>query len=453
MRSVCLNLKDSMQVKILSKSLIKPSSPTPEHLQNYNLSFFDQVADRAHMPLVLLYPHNSNNSINMEQELEESLSRVLTHVYPMAGRFTEDESSVLCLDQGVTYIKATVNCKLVDFLAQAREDLDLALSFWPDGIMDVDDTNIFITPLMIVQVTKFECGGLALSTSCTHIAIDGFTTFTFAYEWAKVCKLGIPSKEINFTSFNLGNLFPTRDLSKILEPPVDEGKRILSKLIARRFVFDEAAISKLREQFSTAIDCGALSFKPSRVEMITALLWRSLIRASCERSGHLKRTIMSFPLNLRGKVTFPDVANSFGNFIIEIPIKFEPDETKMELHHFVKLIRDSVQQTSSTCAKATPDEIVCLVVNLYKDSYAGLEWGGDNEVENFTISSLCRFPIQKADFGWGNPSLIHFGSRHSQVFWLNDTECETGIAVQMDLQETYMNFFEHDHDILAFAKF
>ncbi|KAJ8527793.1 hypothetical protein K7X08_015244 [Anisodus acutangulus] len=440
-------MKDSMQVKIMSKSLVKPSSPTPDHLKNHKLSFFDQVADTIHIPLVLFYPHCNNNSKN--EELEESLSRVLTRVYPLAGRFAEDESSVLCLDQGVTYIRATVNCQLDDFLQQGHKDLDLALSFWPHGITDVDETNIIVTPLMVVQVTTFECGGLALSISFSHPAMDGFTAFKLVYEWAKVCKFGTPCEEINFMNFNLGTLFPAVDLTAILEPPIDEGKRPKSKLIARKFIFNEAAISRLREKFDSG---EALSFKPSRVEMITSLLWRSLIRVA--GSPNMKRSIMSFPLNLRGKLSaFPETANSFGNFIIEIPIKFEHDETKMELHHIIKLIRDSVHETTRNCAKATPDEIVSVVVNLYKDSYSGLEWGGDNDVVNFTCSSLCRFPIQKADFGWGKPSLMHFGSRHNQVFWLYDTECETGIVVQMDLEETYMDLFVHDPDIMAFAKF
>ncbi|KAK6774669.1 hypothetical protein RDI58_029908 [Solanum bulbocastanum] len=443
-------MKYSMKVNILSKNLIKPSLPTPKHLENYKLSFFDQVADVAHLPLVLFYPHCDNNS--KYDELEESLSRILTHLYPLAGRFAEDESSILCLDQGVTYIKATVNCKLDDFLQQANKDLDLALSFWPQGIMDVDDTNLFVTPVMVVQATTFECGGLALAISHAHPAMDGYTTFKIIYEWAKVCKFGTPSKEINFMNLNSGTLFPCKDLTTILEPPVDEGKRN-SKLIARKFVFEEDAISRLREKFNSTTGEG-LGFKPSRVEMITTLLWRSLIRPTT--SSHFKRSIMSFPLNLRGKVaTLPEISNSFGNLIIDIPIKFEhDDETKMEsLHHIVKLIKESVQVIINKCVNATLDEIVSLVVDLYKDNYAGLEWGGDNEVMNFTCSSLCRFPVQKTDFGWGKPRLMHFGSRHSQVFWLYDTECETGIVVQMDLEEKYIDKLACDQDIMDFAKF
>ncbi|KAG5569323.1 hypothetical protein H5410_059089 [Solanum commersonii] len=232
-------------------------------------------------------------------------------------------------------------------------------------------------------------------------------------------------------------------------PLVDEGKRANSKLIARKFVFEEDAILRLREKFDSVGE--GLGFKPSRVEMITTLLWRSLIRSTGSNNSHLKRSIMSFPINLRGKVaTFPEIANSFGNHIIEIPIKFEhDDETKMEsLHHIVKLIKESIQVIISKCVKATPDEIVSLVIDLYKDSYAGLEWRGDNEVVNFTCSSVCRFPVQKTDFGWGEPSLMHFGSRHSQVFWLYDTECETELLCKWIWRKsTWINY------IMDFAKF
>ncbi|XP_004251812.1 stemmadenine O-acetyltransferase [Solanum lycopersicum] len=445
-------MKDSMQVTILSKNLIKPSLPTPKHLKYHKLSFFDQVADVAHLPLVLFYPHCKNNS--KHEELEESLSRILSHVYPLAGRFAEDdESLILCLDQGVTYIKAKVNCTLDDLLQQTKKDLDLALSFWPQGTMDVDDSNLFVTPLMVVQVTTFECGGLALAISIAHPVMDGCTTFKILYEWTKVCKFGTPSKEISFMNFNVGALFPYKhDLSTLLEPPVDEGKRKDSKLIARKFVFEKDAISRLREKFDSISE--SLGFKPSRVEMITALLWRSLIRST--KSAKLKRSVMSFPLNLRGKVAdFPEITDSFGNLIIEVPIKFEhDDETKIEsLHQIVKLIKESVKVINNKCVKATPDEIISLVIDLYKDSYSGLEWGGDDEVMNFTSSSLSRFPIQKTDFGWGKPSLMHFGSRHNQVLWLYDTECETGIVVQMDLEKKHMDKLVCDQDIIDFAKF
>lgn len=95
--------KETMEVEILSTKLIKPTSPTPNHFQNFKLSFFDQIADEPHLPLVLFYPpsnNTTNNNSTTEDQLEQSLSRILTHIYPVVDRFTEDNSLIYWVDQG-----------------------------------------------------------------------------------------------------------------------------------------------------------------------------------------------------------------------------------------------------------------------------------------------------------------------------------------------------------------
>ncbi|MCE0482257.1 hypothetical protein HAX54_040839, partial [Datura stramonium] len=415
----------ALQVEILSTKFITPSSPTPNDFQNYKLSFFDQIAEDVHLPLVLFYPPNDNNSTPDHEQLEESLSRVLTHVYPIAGRFTEDFCSISCLDQGVKFVKVNVNSKLDDFLEKAHKDVNAAVLCWPHDTWDVDENNLAITPLVIIQVTIFECGGVALSMSHAHIAMDGFSSLSFLYEWSKVCRLGIPTKEINFLSFNLGEIFPTRDLSKLLLPRIPGEKRAESKLVAKRLYIDETAISKLRDEMAAA----NLSFKPTRVEIITAVLWRALIRASEMKNGKLRRSLMGVPINLRSKISLPEISKGRDR-APAYPKCYVPEETKMELRNLVTLIRETVQKTIDYCNKESPDDIVSAVADIYNASFQAQDWGGSHEVDAFTTSSLCRFPILGADFGWGKPCLMHFGSRHTQTCWLYDAECGNGVCVQ-----------------------
>ncbi|KAK4343881.1 hypothetical protein RND71_036975 [Anisodus tanguticus] len=442
------NLKESIAVKIMSKKIVKPSSPTPTHLQTYNLSFFDQLAIRMHVPIVLLY-HNLNNSIT-DELLEESLSETLTHVYPSAGRIDMDRHVIDCLDQGVVYIAAKVNCRLDDFLEHAPKEIDLANHFWPQGIKDVDDNDFANTPPVFVQVTRFECGGLALSVAAEHITVDGFTNMKFIYEWAKVCRLRIPSTEINFFNYQLGEIFPARDTSRILKPLAILGKQKDIKYVAKRFVFDEASISKIRDKIANSTVSGVLRFKPSRVEMITALLWRTLIRASQAKNGRLRPCLMSFPVNLRGKASVPTLANSYGNFVVEVPVIFIPNETMFELHNLIALIRDATDKTLVFSAKASNDELVSMAANLYNMTQ---ELETSEEVDEFTCSSLCRFPMKEADFGLGTPCWMTFGLRRSQVFWLYDAGCGSSIAAQVDLKESLMHYFEHDKDLENFTTF
>lgn len=135
---------------------------------------------------------------------------------------------------------------------------------------------------------------MALSMSHAHTAMDGFTNFTFVHEWSKVNKLGIPTEETNFLSFNLAKIFPPRDVSKILLPRVPQENRTDAKLVAKKLYINQDSISRLREELTKSTESGGLCFKPSRVEMIIALLWRALIRGSEKQHGHLRRSIMGF---------------------------------------------------------------------------------------------------------------------------------------------------------------
>uniref|UniRef100_M1BIY2 Anthocyanin acyltransferase n=2 Tax=Solanum tuberosum TaxID=4113 RepID=M1BIY2_SOLTU len=305
----------------------------------------------------------------------------------------------------VSYTKAKVNCKLDNLLEKTRKDLGLAGLFWPHENKNVDETNLMVSPIVIAQVTEFECGGLAISLSGSHPAMDGFSDFKFLFEWAKVCRMGTLVEEINFLSFDLSNIFPTIDISGLFKSTYDP---VIEKdIIVKRFVIREVAMSRLRKKCMDESD-GGLTFQPSRVEIITTLLWRALIHISTTIHGYVRPSLMDFPLNLRSKTSLPQVHNSMGNFRIDVPIKFIPGETKMELHNFIILIRDTVNKVVALCAKASPDEIVSTLVNIYNESVRSPEWGGNDEVDKVLCSSMCMFPLHDTDFGLGKPALLFF---------------------------------------------
>ncbi|XP_055801023.1 acetyl-CoA-benzylalcohol acetyltransferase-like [Solanum dulcamara] len=433
-----------MKIQILCTKLIKPCLPTPPHLQHYKLSFFDQISEREHVSIVYFF-RNSNNS-NIDERLEQSLSKVLTHIYPAAGRYNDKDEycSILCLDQGVSYTKAKVSCMLDNFFEKARNDLGLAALFRPHVNKNINETNFMVSPIVTIQVTKFECGGLAISISTSHPAMDGFSDFQFVFEWAKVCRMGTPIEEINFLSFDMGNIFQTRDISGIFKST--QVPTIQQDIVSKRFIIHEANMSRLRKK---CIDesGGALTFQPSRVEVITALLWRALIRATANINGYFKPSLLDFPMNMRSKITFlPQVKNPMGNFMIGVPVKFIPGETKMELHHFIILIRNAVNKVIASCMKAnSPDDIVSTLVNSYNESFRSPKWGGNEEVDKVMCTSVCRFPVHDSDFGLGKPNLIFFGMKDTQMFWLYDFGLE--ICVQMDLKEKCVPLFDRDDDI------
>ncbi|KAK6791599.1 hypothetical protein RDI58_010680 [Solanum bulbocastanum] len=260
----------------------------------------------------------------IDDRLENSLSKVLTHVYPAAGRYHKDECSILCLDQGVSCTNTKVNCKLDNFLEKAHKNLSLAALFWPHENNNVDQNNFMVSPIVTIQVTKFECGGLALSFSVSHLAIDG-------------------------------NIFPTRDISGLFKPIHVANRE--ENIVVKRFVVHEAALSRLRKQ--------CIDYR-----------WR-----------------------------------------IDVPIdKIHCRKTKMELHNFIILIRNNVNKVIVLCAKASPDEIVSALINIFNGSVRSPEWGGNKEVDKVACSSVCKFPLQDIDLGLGKPTLVYFGLKDMEIF-------------------------------------
>lgn len=434
------------KIQILSKSIIKSNHDNNvDHPKIYKLSFFDQFALQMHVPCVLFYPLKNPTFTKtpiIHEQFQQSLSKLLSHVYPASGRFSSDGQSINCHDEGVLYIKAKVDSQFCDFLKDAQKDIDLALNFCPK--VDRNDSNLSMTPLVVVQVTEFACGkGLALCVSSEHAVIDGFTALKFVYEWSKVSKMGI--NKINcFTFDDFGTIFPpTSDshLLKRVESPRDDPNHDFPEMVARRFVINQSVISKLREHV------GVVHIRPSRVELVIAFLWRALINVyRCKSNGRLRPCLLSVPVNLRGKIDFPRYENSFGNFAIEVPVKFIPGETGMELKDILLLIKDVIQKINVSFAKSS-DDIYSLASKFHKEIQ---EWEENEQVDVCMASSLCRFPINEADFGWGKPCLLSFGLRRSDMFWLYDTPCGSGIIVQVDLKKDYMDMFGCDKDLLSF---
>lgn len=72
------------------------------------------------------------------------------------------------------------------------------------------------------------------------------------------------------------------------------------------------------------------------------------------------------------------------------------------------------------------------------------------EIVSFNFTSLCRFPIYEADFGWGRPVWVGSASltfKNLAVFL--DTKSGDGIEAWVNLKEEDMAKFEKDRELLA----
>ncbi|KAJ8769054.1 hypothetical protein K2173_024050 [Erythroxylum novogranatense] len=422
-----------MKVQLLSKKFVKPSIPTPCHLRKLKISFIDQLAPAAYMPLIFYYSADDGNIIEEKcKQLENSLSETLAIYYPLAGRYVEDCQLVDCNDEGALFLEARVDKKLAQFMGQqeGEEMLNQLLPF--PNEMD------FSPVILAIKVNKFECGGLAIGINASHKVVDGASLSLFTNAWCAACRTGIDGA-IPRPSFEAGSLFPARYGLRFATPVhTYDGK----KIITRRFVFSGDAISTRKAT--------TIKNSPSRVKVVTALIWKAFIESSRSKHGKLRPCLLTLSLNFRGKTLLPLTENSCGNLYMLVVARFEPNEQgNVELNGLVNLVDKSLKKATEECAEvASPGDMITMVSNGMEEVHEEVRKG---DADVCIVSSMCKFPCYETDFGWGKPEGVSCAHRPLEMAFLMDAKSGDGIEALVTLEENNMLRFQKDKDILAFT--
>ncbi|KAL3515511.1 hypothetical protein ACH5RR_022413 [Cinchona calisaya] len=441
---------DSLKVKILSRKLIKPSIPTPNDVRFLKISLFDQLAPPVYVHILFYYlqgddaDYNSAKNDEKWARMEQSLSQVLTKYYPLAGRFVKDDLLIDCGDQGVEYFEARVNGKLAVFL-QERSEIELLNKFLPG---DVLPSVLSVTsPLLVIQINKFDCGGVVLGIRISHIVADACTMMAFAKEWANKCCTGLMEMINNVVSPGnydlIVSLFPTRSTIAGRRPPTSSKNP--AKIVTRRFLFDEIIIGKVKQ---ITVSSSSTNFHPSRNVVVIAMLWKALMGVSIAQHGYLRDSIISIAMNLRGKTATLSMSEvNYGNFWLSVIVPFKAKTDKMELVELMILLKNSIKSMSEKLATASADDISTMLINCRNEMFEKrfLHDG----VDVYVCTSWCRFPIYEVDFGWGKPHWVSQISKPFEGIVLLDTKNGDGVEAWVSLQENYMIEFERQLEILV----
>lgn len=199
-----------MKNEIVSRTCIKPSSPTPPHLKNFKLSLLDQLLPAIHGNMTFFFPSfDSPTDPDLEfshksQLLQKSISETLTRFYPLAGRFAGG-SAIDCNDEGGLFIEARSDSPLSDFLSKPDcETLDLFLPTTDQETMELSKGSMWL-----VKFSMFSCGGTAVSISLTHKIADFAALITLLKSWTATCR---GSSEPLSPQFTGASILPPREI-------------------------------------------------------------------------------------------------------------------------------------------------------------------------------------------------------------------------------------------------
>ncbi|GFY87428.1 hypothetical protein Acr_05g0010670 [Actinidia rufa] len=416
------------EVEISSTETIKPSSPTPTHLKNFSLSLLDQLNAPVFSKLVYFYPH----APSISPTLKKSLSQILPLFYPFAGRI-RGNLYVDCTDDGPVFVEARVNRSLEDVLKNPSDEVVRKFLSLDPRFCDTDSGR----PLLVVQTSFFECGGLAIGLLFFHKIADAATMATFVSAWAAAARgsgNAVRSPELLTAS----SLYPPKDFLSNLQIPSCSKEKISTK----RFVFDSSNVAALKAESAGKI-------RPTRVESVSALIWKCAAKAARSNAPKKKPSVLFQSVNLRTRFDPQLPENSTGNIVGYFPVA-SPEEggDEIDLLRSVEgLKRGLIEFCNGYVKKLQERENGCSAI---LERMKVFDMG---DADTYTVTSWCRFPMQEADFGWGKPVWLAtaYLPFKNIVVLMDSGGGGGGVEAWVSLKDEDMAAFERDPELLAYA--
>ncbi|CAN1257882.1 Stemmadenine O-acetyltransferase [Linum perenne] len=447
--------------------MIKPSSPTPEKLRHFKLSLLDRlVPPSLYINFVLFYSSSSSSSL-----LRDSLSSTLSHFYPFAGRIRSSESIIDCNDNGIVYLEAEANQTMSNFLLAAspppatqvllgrlapkRPSTTCKRSEEPHD--DNDDV-----PLASVQRTVFQCGGMALGVSLSHVIADGQVFGMFLQEWTARGRSSSSSKyyahdmaaSLFAKSDNVFNLIMSSFVQRVQNATATATATPTSNVVVgqTRLVFNSKAILALKSKVkSTQVP------NPSRTLAIQALIWKVAMKAAAATSSSRSSSSIAISLvNLRPRMKTPLPDYSVGNLCWTTVARYDHDHNHDHDHDhdhnhtsaLAEVVKKSIDKVDAEYFEKLRGEEGEEVIREWVEEKGSLR--------EYGFSSMVKIGLNRVDFGFGLPVWVGFlgitdNPLADTVFLFESTPNGEDVEAWVSLDEKEIPFFQQDSLLLQYA--
>ena len=336
--------------------LVKPAKPTPSEVLSFstldndpNLEIICQsiYVYRAKSFSSIKSGHHdlvSSNGKTHDLELSsdpvtvisDALSRVLVYYYPLAGKLKRDSDGELrlnCNSSGVPFLSASANCELssLDYLDGVA--VEVAEPFVFDWPADDDGRH----PL-ILQVTKFSCGGFTVGMGLSHSVCDGPGAAQFYRAMAELAtgKTEPSVKPVWERERLVGKPTKTPFQNHIDKSSLATSPHLpFTEIEHGCFNVNRETIKRLKT--SLMKECGD---EFTTIEALSAYVWRSRFRALQFNSDG--KTVFSLTVGSRGRLNPPLPDGYYGNaFAGAFVTMMGKDLNEGPLSRVCKLIKES----------------------------------------------------------------------------------------------------------------
>lgn len=445
-----------MKITLKRSCTVKPAEPTFQGC--LPLSLWDQIGYVTHTPGLYFYRPGQQwlkSPDSIFRCLESSLSKVLVHFYPLAGRLRSlggGRLEVDCNAAGVELVEVESDATLADLgdLSPSPEFRHL----FP--CIDYKNTPLVELPLLYVQLTKFQCGGICLSITVSHAVVDGLSTMHFVSEWTRIARGETLGTKPIFDRKVFQN---GRDYSQSQTPQQfqhDQYFQLTPVLIGessneseRKKKTSTAVLKLTKHQVETLKKKANASMKISsyytRYEVIAAHTWRS----ACKARNLVKEqpTSLGLCVDIRDRLQPSLPKGYFGNAIVDVVASgYSGELLSQPLSYAASKIRAAVSQVTNEYIHSATEYMenqkdISRFQDLYqvKKHSEGSFYGNPNLV----VISWLTLPLYNRDFGWGKEvsTILATHEGDGDCVILPGKEKDGSLALAFCLQDSHFDAF------------
>ncbi|KAM0850241.1 hypothetical protein ACQ4PT_053212 [Festuca glaucescens] len=338
-----------------------------------DLTSFDKCFAPSPTTLLFVFDQPIDDPV---ETIKKALSQALVHYPPMAGRLAgadkEEPTHIVCTGEGVPFVAAAASCALDD--AGPLHLLDLAVRYPAEYCRLID-------PLLLMQVTRFTCGGFVVGVTNNHVMADAAGLAQFMQAVGELAR-GMPVPSIVPVRSEVDSSLP-----RLPQPMVAEVRSHLRVEKGEFLPFLDVAIpTSLVSRIKAK--CGA--GKCTVFDAIAAVLWRCRTRAviSDEDNDPNAPMLLVMPRNARKLVGAKK--GYYGNCIIfQLALATRDMVATGDIKDLVKIIRLAKEKMPENSGDGRDEQQAQRAPERYN---------------TLTISSVRNLGFEAMDFGGGMPS-------------------------------------------------
>ncbi|KAL1817641.1 hypothetical protein ACET3Z_020215 [Daucus carota] len=168
-------------------STVVPARMTPEEKSSHELTSMDLAMKLHYIRGVYFFESKAVEGLVI-LDLKKAFFQLLNVYFAASGRVRRLEHGggrpmIKCNDSGVRIVEAQCSKNLEEWMGIMKDDHSINDHLTYKHVLGPD---LGFSPLVFVQFTWFQCGGMSVGLSWSHILGDIFTASAFINMWAQI---------------------------------------------------------------------------------------------------------------------------------------------------------------------------------------------------------------------------------------------------------------------------